>query len=89
MDVQLKPELEKFIHQQVEQGRDDSAEDAVNAAVAQLQTGTELSPDDIAELRAEIDMGIAEADRGEFVEFTAEDIIAERRAALESRKKGC
>ncbi len=88
MDVQLKPELEKFVHEQVEQGRYDSVEDVVNAAVAQLQTETELSPEDIAELRAEVDIGIAEADRGEFVEFTAEDIIAERRAAFESRKKG-
>jgi hypothetical protein len=46
----------------------------------------QLTPQDIRELRAELDKGIAEADRGEFVQFTAEDIIAEGLAAAERRK---
>jgi hypothetical protein len=31
---------------------------------------------------------LAEADRGEFVEFSAEDVIADRRAARAAQKKG-
>lgn len=38
-------------------------------------------------LRRELDVGIAQADRGEFVEFDAEDIMREGRARL-ARKKG-
>jgi len=37
-------------------------------------------------LREEVAIGLQEADRGEFVEFTAETIIAEGRKILESRR---
>jgi antitoxin ParD1/3/4 len=87
MDIQLKPELERFIREEVSNGRYETPGEAVNAAVARLQTDTELSADDLADLRAEVDIGIAEADRGEFVEFTAEDIVAERHAAFGTELK--
>ena len=80
MEIRLEPHLARFIDEQVKRGIYDSAEDAVNAGVARLQTEEELSAADIEDLRAELDAGIAEADAGEFTEFTAEDIIAERRA---------
>jgi predicted transcriptional regulator len=54
--------------------------------VAQLQADREFAGLPLNELRAEIDVGLAEADRGEFVEFTADDVIAERRAALASKQ---
>ena len=87
MNVELRPEFEQFIREQVRQGHYGSVEDALNAAVAQLQTQAELSPEDIADLQAEVDIGIAQADREEFVEFTAEEIIAECRAEFHSAKK--
>src|SRR2546423_15035710 len=80
MNVSLKPELARFIDDQVKLGKYDSAEDVINAAVARLQTDRELSEQDINELRTHLDGAIAEADRREFIEFTAEDVIAERRA---------
>lgn len=80
MEIRLEPQLARFIDEQVKRGIYDSAEDAVNAGVARLQTETELSAADIEDLRADLDAGIAEADAGEFTEFTAEDIIADRRA---------
>jgi hypothetical protein len=40
----------------------------------------ELTNEDIAELRAEIDEGIADLDAGRFSDFTAESVIAEMRA---------
>lgn len=86
MTVSLKPDLAKFIDDEVKRGRYSSAEDAVNAAVARLQTDQQVSPEDIAELRAELDPAIAEADRGEFDSFTAEEVIAERRQAYEQRR---
>jgi hypothetical protein len=38
---------------------------------------------DIEELKREIEIGVEQADRGEFVEFTAQDIIREGREILE------
>jgi antitoxin ParD1/3/4 len=87
MNVSLKPDLAKFIDAEVRRGRYSSAEDAVNAAVARLQTDQQLSPQDVAELRAELDPAIAEAERGEFADFTAEDVIADRRRALARRRR--
>ena len=88
MTVLLKPELARFIDDQIQQGRFDSPDDAINAAVAHLQTERDLAGVQLDLLRAEVDVGIAEADRGEFVEFTAEDVIAERRAARDAKQKG-
>ena len=86
MDILLKPELQKFVESQVSQGRYDSEADVISAAVARLQTDRDLEAMPLDKLRAEIDVGLAEADRGEFVEFTAADVIAERRAALASKQ---
>ena len=87
MNVTLNGDLAKFIDAEVKAGRYSSADDAVNAAVARLQTEAALSEADIDDFRAELDEGIAQADRGEFVEFTAEDVIAERRSKLAERSK--
>ena len=85
MTVTLRPNIEKFVGAKVDSGLFSSAEEAVNELLSQLQVQDELSLDEIAELRSAVDVGIAEADRGEFVEFTAKDVIAERRAAMAAR----
>ena len=41
-----------------------------------------MTAEEIAELRTEVDLGIEDADQGRFVEFTAEQIIAEGRDRL-------
>jgi antitoxin ParD1/3/4 len=86
MNVTLHPDIEKFVADKVRTGQFSSAEQAVNELLSQLREQDELGPEDLAELRAEVDLGIAEADRGEFVEFTAEEVIAERRAVLAARR---
>ena len=88
MQFALDPELAKFIDSQVKAGRYPSADDAINAAVARLQTDTEFSAAEVNDLRTDIDKGLAEADSGSFADFTAEEIIAERRAAMAARRKG-
>ncbi|HWB52550.1 MAG TPA: type II toxin-antitoxin system ParD family antitoxin, partial [Tepidisphaeraceae bacterium] len=65
MNISLKPNLERFIADQVKAGRFDSADEAMNAAVAQLQTSEELSAEDLADLRTEVDIGIDQAEKGE------------------------
>ncbi|HSZ57199.1 MAG TPA: hypothetical protein VK797_16140 [Tepidisphaeraceae bacterium] len=42
MNVQIKPELQRFIEDQVKSRRYDSADDAMNATVAVLQTEVRL-----------------------------------------------
>ena len=53
----------------------------MNGLLSLVQHQEELDHADVDELGAEIDAGIAEADRDRFVEFSAEDIIAEGCAA--------
>ena len=66
MTIRLKPELEKFIHEQVKSGHYKSADDAVNAAVARAQLAQELSDDDLSdEDIAAIEEGLAQIERGE------------------------
>ena len=87
MNVTLKPELRKFINDQVQSGRFNSVADAINAAVARLQTERDLASPPLDALRTEIDLGLAEADRGVFVEFTADDVISNKRAARASNRR--
>ena len=86
MNVTLKPDLERFLQDEVRSGRFASMDDAVNAAVALLQTDRDSGGWDVDELRAEVDVGIAEADRGEFVQFTAEDVIQQRNADWQAKR---
>ena len=81
MTVSLTPSVEKFVAEKVRSGQYRSAEEAVNALLAMSMEQEQLTPEDVGELRAALDPAIAEADRGEFVKFSAEQIIAEGRAA--------
>ena len=80
MTIELSEDSAQFVDEQVRAGRFPSAQAAIDAAVARLRTEPAVG-EDVEELRALVDVGLAEADRGLFVEFTAEDVIAERRAA--------
>jgi putative addiction module CopG family antidote len=84
MTIELAPELEELIKQQVKTGVYASPSAAVNAAVARMFA--EQSPEELAELRALIDEGIADADAGRFSEFTAEDVIAECRKEYNAKR---
>jgi antitoxin ParD1/3/4 len=81
MTISLHPDIERYVEAKVKSGEFASADDAVHALLMQARHREELGDDDIAALREELDVGIAEADRGEFVDFSAEDVIAQRRAA--------
>ena len=67
MQVKIKPQLLQFIDDEVRAGRYESSDDVVNAALAAFQSQEELSQDEIEDLRAEVDEGIVQADRGDFV----------------------
>lgn len=88
MNVTLHPDVQKFVEEKVKIGEYKSPEEAVNGLLSQVRHQEELTADDIADLRAELDPALAEADHGEFADFTAEDVIAGRRAAFAARAKG-
>ncbi|HEV8377845.1 MAG TPA: hypothetical protein VGQ99_18365 [Tepidisphaeraceae bacterium] len=66
MTIRLKPELAKFIDEQVKSGQFTSADEAVNAAVARQRIEEELLAGEIDEDDlAAIEEGLAQLDRGE------------------------
>ena len=98
MRISLRPDLEKFVEEKVRKGEYADVDAVVNNAVEMLKEQDEqgelneedLSEEDakkLIELRRELDIGLAQAERGEFVEFTAEDIKREGRTELERRRK--
>ncbi len=89
MNMSLLPQLQKYVEDQLRAGRYGTAEELINAAVARLQTEEQLSADGLDELRAEIALGVEQADRGEVEPWDVEDVRAEveRRYAEESAKK--
>jgi antitoxin ParD1/3/4 len=87
MNISLQPDVQRYVDEKIKLGLYGSQQEAVNGLLQHLRSLEELTSDAVDELRAEIDKGIAEADRGAFAEFTAEDIIAQRHAALAAQKK--
>jgi antitoxin ParD1/3/4 len=88
MTVRLTAELERYISEKVRSGEYGSPQEAVNSLLAGIREQEALTPEDVADLRAELDPAIAEADRGKFCNFTAEDVIAEARSRQPRRRKG-
>ena len=93
MNVSLHPELQKFVDEQVRTGRFLTPEEVVNAALANLQTEQQLDenlvPEDLEELRAQIAVGIEQADRGELAAWDPNEVMAEveRRFKNDPHKK--
>ena len=66
MNVQLRPELERFIDGQVKSGRFHSLEEVINFAVARLRAEENLMDDELdSDDLAAIEEGLAQANRGE------------------------
>ena len=65
MPIPLSPELERRITQKIESGEYDSVEDVVSDAMDALSQLTEEEEAKLSALRADIDIGLAELERGE------------------------
>jgi antitoxin ParD1/3/4 len=65
MALSLSPELERRITARIESGEYDSANDVVSDALDALSQLTAEDEAKLSSLRADIDIGIAELDRGE------------------------
>jgi antitoxin ParD1/3/4 len=86
MNVVLKPDLEKFVREQVAAGHFADANAIINDALQAFREQEEFTPEYQAYLRREIALGIDDLENGRISELTAEQIIAEERARLKTRK---
>ena len=84
------PELQQFIEEQIQAGTYHSPDEVVAAGLTLLRhdPDTDLAPEELEGLRHEIGIGLEQADRGDFANFTAEDIIAEGTKHLQNRNHG-
>jgi len=85
MTIELAPELEQLVQEQVNAGLYPSSSAAVNAAVARMFA--EESPEELAELRALIDVGLDDIKAGRIVEnFDLKEFLAECRSEFSAKQ---
>ena len=69
MTITLNPELASYIEGRVRAGAFSSADDAVNRMLAFVVKGEPIEQKELDRLRAEVAIGVAEAQRGELEEW--------------------
>lgn len=81
MNVSLTPELEQLVQAKVKSGRYLSASEVVREGLRLLEERDHLYQARLAELQAQINVGIAEADRGDLLDgdLVMQEIDAELR----------
>jgi Arc/MetJ-type ribon-helix-helix transcriptional regulator len=88
MHLNLDPQLQNLIETAVRSGRFSNAEELITAGVTRV-IADDIGPVEVDDdLRAEIEIGLRDAEAGNFVEFTAAEIIAEGREELRRRQRG-
>lgn len=86
MDVSIVPHLQRFVDDEIRAGRYATPDEVINSALAHLAIHNQFSADEIEELKSELSIGVEQADRGEFADFSAEDITREGRELLRQKK---
>ena len=86
--ITLRDEDRQFIETAMQAGRYVTESEVVSDAIAELRAREELRQARLADVRAKVMVGIEELDRGEGVPWDVDEIMAEGRALLESRKNG-
>jgi antitoxin ParD1/3/4 len=82
MNVSLTPELEEIVNNEIKSGEYKSASEVLREGLRLLR----LRRENIAALRREIQIGIDELERGEYVEYTSvEDLFEDIEAAVAKR----
>jgi antitoxin ParD1/3/4 len=88
MNVNLGPVLDGFIAELLKSGMYQSQSEVVREGLRLLKEREELRRARLAELRKEIAIGSAQADRGEFVDGREAFAEIRRRSAERKRAKG-
>ncbi len=85
MNVSLTPELEAMVAEKVKSGLYNSASEVVREGLRLVREQDQLREIRLNELRAEIQIGIDQADRGECKPLDIEALKAEARRRLETK----
>jgi antitoxin ParD1/3/4 len=85
MNISLTPELEQFVSRKVNSGLYQTASEVVREGLRLLRERDELHQTKLEELRKEIALGIAEADRGKVGPVNAKGTLAKIRAKREAQ----
>ena len=83
--VAFNDEDQKFLEEAVGSGRYVSVSEVVAEALSELKMREAMRRAKIDDLRVKVQVGIGQADRGEFIEFTAADVKAEGRKRLSAQ----
>jgi antitoxin ParD1/3/4 len=86
MNVSLTPELEKRIAEKVDSGLYNSASEVVREGLRLLFAAEETKARRLDRMRADIDVGLEQLDRGEGIR--GERVLAEVTERLEARRRG-
>jgi antitoxin ParD1/3/4 len=68
LNVSLTPELDRFVHERVATGRYQTASEVVREGLRLLENQEREREAALASLKAKLERGAAQADRGEFIE---------------------
>jgi antitoxin ParD1/3/4 len=85
MNISLTEELEELVQRKVESGRYTSASEVVRAGLRLLEQEDELRETRLAAVRAEVQAGIDQAERGELVDGEEAMARVKKRAAAKKR----
>ncbi|WP_027797367.1 ribbon-helix-helix domain-containing protein [Paraburkholderia acidipaludis] len=87
LTVTMPPEMAGAIRQAVEDGEYASTSEVVREALREWKTRRQLMLSELAELKAEIDQGLADVAAGRVKKFDPENIIARGRQLLAERSR--
>lgn len=82
MTLKLPAELQRFVDAKVQSGEYESESELIRIALEQFREEDEWDADLLEHYRRQVAIGVNQAERGELVEFSAEDVIAEGRQRL-------
>jgi antitoxin ParD1/3/4 len=85
MNISLTRELETIVHEKVKSGMYHSASEVIREALRLLQEKEQIRQLRVQELRKEIAVGVAQADRGDVTRLDAERL---KTKARKRRKAG-
>lgn len=89
MNVNLTPELEKFVQEKVASGRYNSASEVVRESLRLLEDLDRVKMGRYEQLKRELEVGLKQAEAGRVRAFDKERVKARvRKEAAKSKKKG-
>ena len=77
MSIELSDDLEEYARQQVASGAYADTEALLQAALREKMIAEQVNAEELEALRAEIDIGWQQAERGEFADFDPDRINRE------------